>query len=83
VLKIDKQFLDESEASERTRTIISSIIHMAQSLGADVICEGVETLRQVEFLKGIGCKLVQGYFYSRPLPLWEFEEKYLGMRRAF
>lgn len=78
VLKIDKQFLDESEASERTRAIISSIIHMAYKIGADVICEGVETLRQVEFLKSIGCNLVQGHFYSRPLPINEFEKKYCG-----
>lgn len=76
VLKIDKQFLDESEASERTRAIISSIIHMAYTIGADVICEGVETLRQVEFLKSIGCNLVQGHFFSRPLPVSEFERKY-------
>lgn len=75
VLKLDKLFFRESENTSRDRSIIRSVVAMARSLNIKTVAEGVETLDVVEFLKLIGCTLIQGYIYSKPLPLTEFEEK--------
>ena len=45
-----------------------------------VIAEGVETLSQLQLLKDLGCDIVQGYYFSRPIPATEFEEKYLSSK---
>ncbi|NLL63359.1 MAG: EAL domain-containing protein [Ruminococcaceae bacterium] len=74
-LKLDKLFFRESENAERDRSIIRSVIAMARSLGIKTVAEGVETLDVAEYLKLVGCTLIQGYIYSKPLPLTEFEEK--------
>lgn len=73
VLKIDREFLNESEVSEKSKIVISSIINMADRLNVEVICEGVETREQADFLLSIGCSYAQGYFFAKPLPLPEFE----------
>jgi EAL domain-containing protein (putative c-di-GMP-specific phosphodiesterase class I) len=52
---------------------VSAIISMATSLGMQTIAEGVETEGQLEFLKAEGCTEVQGYYFSRPLPVEQFE----------
>ncbi len=74
-LKLDKLFFRESENTSRDRSIIRSVIAMARSLNIKTVAEGVETLDVVDFLKLVGCTLIQGYIYSKPLPLTEFEEK--------
>lgn len=74
VLKIDKEFLDQSGVSEKSRIIIASIIHMAKSINVEVVCEGVETEEQATFLRNIGCDYAQGYLYSRPITLLAFED---------
>lgn len=76
VLKIDMSFLREIEDSERSRIILKSVINMADSLGMDVITEGVETEQQLLALSEMGCNHFQGYFFSRPIPVDEFEMKY-------
>ncbi len=63
-LKIDMAFL--SNFNDVSRTIISSIVRMAKSLGLKTLAEGVETKEQMEFLKSIGCEKVQGYYYGKP-----------------
>jgi len=75
-LKIDKCFLNEKVISERTKIIIDQIVEMADRLKMEVICEGVETIEQVEFLKSIGCNYAQGYYYAKPMPVEEFRLKY-------
>lgn len=72
-LKFDKQFLEESDLSSRTRDIMASLLDMALKIGVDVVCEGVETAEQVRFLLGIGGRIAQGYFYARPLTVPDFE----------
>lgn len=74
-LKLDKLFFRESDNTNRDRSIIRSVVAMARSLNIKTVAEGVETLDVVEFLKLIGCTLIQGYIYSKPLPLTEFEER--------
>lgn len=66
-LKIDMAFL--SNFNDASRTIISSTVRMAKDLGLKTLAEGVETKEQMDFLKGIGCEKVQGYYYGKPQPL--------------
>ena len=78
VLKIDMLFLRETENKERSRTILNSIISMSKALGMEVITEGVETEEQLALLKEMGCDVFQGYYFSKPIPVEEFENKYFG-----
>lgn len=71
-LKIDRDFFMASK-NIRARAIIEVIVQMAHTLGMTVVCEGVETKEQVEFLSNIGCDKAQGYYYSKPIPQGEFE----------
>ena len=76
VLKLDKEFLLEGTSVKRARIIIKNIVDMAGFLGIQVVCEGVETEEHLRFLKEIGCEVGQGYYFSRPLSLCEFQKKY-------
>ena len=76
VLKIDMSFLQEIKDSERNQVILKSVITMADSLGMDVITEGVETEEQLRILTAMGCNLFQGYLFCRPVPVDVFEMKY-------
>ncbi len=76
ILKIDMCFLQEIENNERSHTILKAVITMAKELGMQVITEGVETEPQLSSLKAIGCSNFQGYYFSRPVPVDEFEAKY-------
>ena len=75
VLKIDMAFVRELEKSERARAILKSIMHLAFDLGMGVVVEGVETKAQVDFLASIGADDIQGYYFSKPLPVPDFVEK--------
>ena len=77
VLKIDRDFLYSNSTSERERIVLSNVVRMAFDLNMKVICEGVETKEQEEFLKQIGCRYVQGFLYARPLPEAQFISEYL------
>ncbi len=78
MLKIDMGFLRETENKARSRIILGAIIRLAESLGMDVVTEGVETEAQLRFLFSQGCQSFQGYYFSQPIPVEEFEKKYLG-----
>lgn len=73
VLKIDRGFLSEFLESNRGKAIVAHIISMSDELGLDTIAEGVETREQAEFLHEKGCTVAQGFYFSKPLPLEEFE----------
>jgi len=66
-LKIDKSFTYGITKDENSLTLIKSIINLGNSLGLDVIAEGVETEAQFEILKKIKCKNIQGFYLSKPL----------------
>jgi len=72
VLKVDLNFLSKTSNSDKAITIMSSIMRMAKWLAIPSIVEGVETAEQIKYLKSIGCTMVQGYYFSRPLPEEEF-----------
>ncbi len=76
VLKIDRGFLQHTVHEDKMKTILSSIIQMAHALGMDVITEGVETQEMVNMLSKMGCHTFQGFYFSRPVPLDEFEKMY-------
>ena len=77
ILKIDMAFLSKTEHEERSKKILQYVIKMAQKLGIKIIVEGVETLEQAKFLKKLHCDFFQGYLYSKPVSMEEFERKFL------
>lgn len=77
VLKIDRSFLADFMVSERGKKIISHTIEMSQDIGIDLIAEGVENEVQEEFLLSNGCRYAQGFLFSRPITVDEFNKRYL------
>ncbi len=73
ILKLDRFFLTNSYDTQRTREILVHIISMADALNIRIICEGVETESQAEFLMSVGCNFAQGYLYGKPMPQKDFE----------
>ncbi len=71
VIKLDISFVRELEKNE---IVVECMINMAHRLKFITVAEGAETLAQVQKLKDLGCDLIQGYFYSKPLPSAEFED---------
>ena len=76
ILKIDMGFLRETANKTRSKIILRSVISMANELGMHVISEGVETEAQLSTLTSMGCSGFQGFYFSRPVPVSEFESKY-------
>jgi len=74
-IKIDKSFIDDFD-SESGAIFIETIVKMSESLKKQIIAEGVETASQAEYLQSVGCINVQGFLFSKPLPLAEFERYY-------
>ncbi len=70
-VKIDRQFvIDDSESG---RTLLNNIIKLIKELGYEMVAEGVDTLEQQEYLKSRGCSVIQGYYFSKPLPFDEYK----------
>lgn len=74
ILKVDRSFVQDIPEDSNDMEITAAIIAMAQKLKLDVVAEGVETIEQVEFLQNNNCFIVQGYFYSPPIPERELPE---------
>lgn len=72
-IKLDRQFFGDIE-SKRSQCVISSLIGLSKELGMKVVAEGIEVEDQVEYLRQANCDMVQGYFFSKPLPIEEFEK---------
>lgn len=80
VLKVDMLFLRDIKDADtylKSTIILSNVINMAIEMGLSVITEGVETEEQKGFLEECGCRMFQGYYFSKPIPVSEFEEKYM------
>ena len=79
-LKIDRSFFSDWQREVYTveetkeKSIVRSIIEMAQGLNLNTVAEGIEEEYQVEFLANVGCDLIQGYYFSKPLPVEAFEK---------
>jgi diguanylate cyclase len=72
-IKLDKSFLDSLEDAGESAILVHSVVHLGRALGLTVTAEGVETAEQRRFLQAVGCHLLQGYFFSRPVPKADFE----------
>lgn len=75
VLKMDMNFVQNIEHSEKDMRLVEMILDIAKNLQVPVIAEGVETEKQMMMLRSAGCALVQGYYFSRPLSASDFEKK--------
>ena len=73
-VKIDISFVREMLHNDNTRAIVETIVYLAKRLNIKTIAEGVEKEEQLKFLKNIECDFIQGYLFSRPLPVEEFEK---------
>ncbi|MDD4844157.1 MAG: EAL domain-containing protein [Anaerotignum sp.] len=74
ILKLDMKFLGNDYKNERSGNVLNAVVRMATALKLPVLAEGVETREQADFLKSIGCLLMQGYFFSRPIKIEKYEE---------
>lgn len=74
-IKLDKDFFNFRHPTHKERVIIESMTDMAKKINMRVICEGVETAEQADFLENIGCDLAQGFLYSKPVLAEDFEKK--------
>ena len=72
IIKLDRRFfLDLTNV--KAKDIIAATIKLSHKIGATTVAEGIETAEQVQLLRDVGCDVIQGYIYSRPLPISEFE----------
>ncbi len=81
-LKLDMQFVRNAFRERKNTRMLEVVIDIAESLGVPTIAEGVETAEQMFTLKSMGCDIVQGYYFSRPVPAEEFEVFLLARKAA-
>lgn len=79
VLKIDMNFLGKSSDEVKAATIMKNIISLSEELGIFSLTEGVETKEQFDMLTDMGCRLFQGYYFSKPIPVEDFEKRYVKL----
>ena len=81
-IKIDKSFIDDIGADANAEAVCDAILRLGKSLNTKIVAEGVENSRQLEFLRARRCDEVQGYYFSKPLPLDAFEKDWVAVRNA-
>jgi EAL domain-containing protein (putative c-di-GMP-specific phosphodiesterase class I) len=81
-LKIDRSFVRDILVDACSGAIAEAIISMGRAMGLSVIAEGVETEEQLESLARLGCHSIQGFLFSRPVPLEEFQKLLVGFSKA-
>lgn len=74
VIKIDRSFFANQRDIERSKTVVGSIIQMANKLGICIVAEGVEEQPHIDFLRELNCDMVQGYYYAKPMSVDNFTE---------
>lgn len=74
-VKLDKSFLDQAKFDVKGEKIIECVVSLSNGLGLSTIAEGVETFKQMAMLKKVGCEIAQGFWFSRPICIAEFEKK--------
>ena len=75
IIKLDAEFFRSVDDIERSNLIVGQTISLAKKLGMEIVAEGIETREQVDFLAKQDCDLIQGFYFSKPLPVAEFEER--------
>jgi len=74
IVKIDKTLIDYIVENEDDRRIVKAMIDLGHNLGMKIVVEGVENKEMVKILNGFGCDYIQGYYFSKPLPVFEFQQ---------
>ncbi|MFC3150987.1 EAL domain-containing protein [Litoribrevibacter euphylliae] len=82
-LKIDMSFVRALHEGEQSQAIVKAIVSLSEILGLTVIAEGVETEEQLEFLKGLECDFIQGYYYSKPLDETKAEAYLVDFKKQY
>lgn len=78
IVKIDQEFFKTNKQNQsKSNIIIKEVIELCHRLNIDVVAEGVETKEQIEFLKQYHCDYIQGFYYYKPMPIIEFEKKFV------
>ncbi len=75
IIKLDAEFFRSVDDISRSNLIVGDTIALAKKLGMEIVAEGIETREQVDFLAKQNCDLIQGFYFSKPLPVAEFEKK--------
>ena len=75
ILKIDAEFFRGESADTRGKIVVSETIKLAKSLNMRTVAEGVEIKEQVDFLAEQGCDMIQGFYFAKPMPKTEFEDR--------
>ncbi len=73
-IKLDKSFLDSLEDTGESAILVHSVVHLGRALGLTVTAEGVETTEQQRFLQAVGCHLLQGYLFAKPMPAAQMDD---------
>jgi predicted signal transduction protein with EAL and GGDEF domain len=73
-LKIDQSFVRDATGSDKDAVILDAMIRMARGLGCDVVAEGVETLEAMDALRTLGCTVMQGFLFDKPIAKPDFEQ---------
>ena len=76
LIKFDMRFMKDFDNGNESRIMLTELMRMAIALGIDTVCEGVETKEQANFLRDIGCTMIQGYYFCRPIPMEEIFDRY-------
>lgn len=74
VIKLDRDFFINNGNAQRGEIVIRDTISLAKHLKMEIVAEGIETKEQVEFLRELGCDLIQGFYFARPMPVNDFEK---------
>lgn len=77
-IKIDKSFIKDIQTSKEQKVIVSTIITLCKALNLNVIAEGIESELELEYLKRSNCDIGQGYYFSKPIDITEFEKKHFN-----
>ena len=81
IVKLDKSLVDsisDEKSNLRELIIVRSLIDMLKQLDVEIVAEGVETEKQINFLKNLGVNTIQGYYFDKPLPREEFTKRLIN-----
>ena len=75
---MDKTFIDDIVGDDYAQAFVKLIVDLSKTIGTQIVVEGVEHSDQYELLRELGADYIQGYYFGKPVPAMEFEEKFLG-----
>ncbi len=74
MIKIDKSLVDYILTNEEDQRIVKAMIELGHNLGMQIVVEGIENKKMVEMIASYGCDYMQGYYFAKPLPVFEFQK---------